>query len=531
MRWLPSLVGIESVVLCLLLAYWWSADLDPAPQSPGSRLQPVDSAAAMVLSAAIGTTGTPAAVDSTSERTAARSATAALDRGVILHGRLLAPNPLHELKQIRFSLSRGPTWRSAELHASGSYAVADLDPGSWRVTCEVPGYRRLHFEHTLTEAPFQVLDIPLQAAIVLPVFLRTRDDKRLQAELARLGLWQGLAVVATREPLAADLEPTEQSMVRLVGVGNHRQDSDLNRRQDPTAGDGVLELDETPPVHAALLLRHMVLAQQRIDPGQGELRFVVDLEEITARLAKVRLRLLGPDGPLADAFVRLSTAQGGGSAGKTDEQGFVQIENVLPGITSVDISAKACESLHTHWTLAPGVERDLGDFVLTPSVELRGRVVDAAGKPVRASLQWTALDLWQPPHPSSDRRSMNADGDGKFTILAGRRRYSVRARTDDRQIGFAIVDGARAGSEPWVVTVHKGNALRLRNASQQVRVGVITDPAGNLLEVLRLELRWPEAAATLPDGDYRLRVYDGHGRPLGQEELRMAGAEVQKELR
>ncbi|MBL8725732.1 MAG: hypothetical protein JNK49_16940, partial [Planctomycetes bacterium] len=66
---------------------------------------------------------------------------------------------------------------------------------------------------------------------------------------------------------------------------------------------------------------------------------------------------------------------------------------------------------------------------------------------------------------------------------------------------------------------------------QQVRVGVVTDSAGNLLEVLRLELRWPEATATLPDGDYRLHVYDGHGRPLGQEALRMAGAEVPKELR
>jgi len=531
MRWLPSLVGIESVVLCLLLAYWWSADLDPAPQSPDSGLRPADSAAAMVSSAAIGATGTPAAVDSTTERTAARPATAAADRGVILHGHLLAPNPLHELEQIRFSLSRGQTWRSAELHASGSYAVADLDPGTWRVICEVPGYRRMQFEHTLTEAPFQVLDIPLQAAIVLPVFLRTRDDQRLQTELAKLGLWQGLAVVATREPLAADLEPTEQSTVRLVGVGNHRQDGDLNRRQDPTAGDGVLELDEAPPVHAALLLRHMVLAQQRIDPGQAELRLVVDLEEVTARLAKVRLRLLGPDGPLANAVVWLSTAQGGGSVGRSDEQGFVRIENVLPGITSVDISAKACESIHTHWTLVPSVERDLGDFVLNPFMELRGRVVDAAGKPVRASVYWTALDLWQPPHPSSGRRSMSADGEGNFSLPAGRRRYSVCARTDDRQIGYAIVDGARAGSERFVVTVQQGHTLGLRNVSQQVRVGVITDPAGNLLEVLRLELRWPEATATLPDGDYRLRVYDGHGRLLGQEEFRVAGAEVQKELR
>lgn len=531
MRWLPSLVGIESLVLCVLFALWWSADRGIAPQSPEAELRPLGSAAAVAQSAAIGTTGTPAAADSTTERTAAQAATATAERGVILHGRLLAPSPFADLAQIRFGLNRGQTWRSAEVHPSGSYAVADLTPGTWQLRCEVPGFRRMHFEHILTEAPFQVLDIPLQAATVLPVFLRTHDDTRLQLELAKLGLWQGLAVVATRDPLVGDLEPTEHSSVHLVGVGNHRQDSDLNRRQDPNAGDGVLELDQAPPVHAALLLRHMVLAQQRIDPGQTELRFVVDPTAVKARMAVARLRLLGPDGPLANATVRLSTAQGGGSAGKSDEQGLVRIENVLPGITSVDITAKACESIHTHWTLAPGVERDLGDVVLTPAVELQGKVVDATGQPVRASVQWTALDLWQPPHPRSDRRNAGADGDGNFTLPAGRRRYSVRARTDDQQVGFAIVDGARAGTERWVVTVQKGHALRLRNASQQVRVGVVTDSAGNLLEVLRLELRWPEATATLPDGDYRLHVYDGHGRPLGQEALRMAGAEVPKELR
>jgi hypothetical protein len=531
MRWLPSLVGIESLVLCLLLALWWSADLGIVPRSPESGSRPLGSDAAEAQSAGIGTIATPAAADSTTERTAAQAATASVERGVILHGRLLAPNPLADVEQIQLGLRRSDAWRGADVHPSGRYAIADLTAGTWQVHCEVPGFRRQRFEHTLTEAPFQVLDIPLQAATVLPVFLRTHEDTRLQVELAKLGFWQGLVVVATRDPLVGDLEPTEHASVHLVGVGNHRQDSDLNRRQDPNAGDGVLELDQAPPVHAALLLRHMVLAQQRIDPGQTELRFVVDPTAIKARMAVARLRLLGPDGPLANATVRLSTSQGGGSAGKSDEQGLVRIENVLPGITSVDITAKACESIHTHWTLAPGVERDLGDVVLTPAVELQGKVVDASGKPVRALVQWTALDLWQPPHPRSDRRNAVADGDGNFTIQAGRRRYSVRARSDDQQVGFAIVDGARAGTERWVVTVQKGHALRLHNASQQVRVGVVTDPSGNLLEVLRLELRWPEAAATLPDGDYRLHVYDGHGRPLGQETLRMAGAEVPKELR
>lgn len=532
MRWLPPLVGIETAVLCVLFAVWWLRDPGIAPPIPGSNAAASDGAAAAAGGTVVAPVDQgPAASPAAPQRTAAPTPGDSAGLGIILHGRLVAPTPFADVEQVRLNCHQNATWRPAELHADGSYAVADLTPGLWRIRCEAPGFRRIDLEHTVTTAPIQRLDIPLQAATVLPVFVRTTDDRRLQPELAKLGIWQGLTVVATREPLVGDLEPTENSSVFSIGIGNHRQDSDLNRREDPEAGDGVLELDEPPPVHAALLLRHLVLARQRIEPGQTELRFQVDPTAVVGRLAKVRVRLLGPNGPLEKATVRLSTAQGGGRAGTTDAQGFAVVTNVLPGLTAVDIHAKDCEQLTTHWTIPPDGELDRGEIVLTGAVQVAGKVVDQAGKPVRASVQWTALDLWQAPHPRIDRRSTTADGDGHFTLPTGQRRYTVRAQTDDQRVGFAIVDAASAGPERFVVTVQPTQALHLRTASQQVRVGVVADRDGNLLDVRRLELRWPAASMSLPDGEYRLTVYDGHGRQLQQEALRIAGSEVTKELR
>lgn len=530
MRWLPPLVGIETAVLCVLLALWWTRDPGVAPPTAEPGTDHRAEAAATVGGDVAAAPATGQTTENAPQRTAAAPLAGSAGLGVILHGRLIAPTPLADLEQILLNCHQNATWRPAELHPDGSYAVADLSPGIWRIRCEAPGFRRLDLEHVVSAAAIQRLDIPLQAATVLPVFVRTTDDRRLQPELAKIGIWQGLNVVATREPLLGDLEPTEHSSVHSIGIGNHRQDSDPNRRMDQDAGDGVLELDEPPPVHATLLLRHMVLASQRIDPGQTELRFRVDPEAILGRLAKVRVRLLGPNGPIDKGTVRLATAQGGGSVGKSDEQGVAVVDKVLPGLTSVDIHAKDCEPFTTHWTIPPDGEHDLGEIVLTGAVQVPGKVLDQHGSPVRASVEWTALDLWQPPHPRIDRRSTTADGDGHFTLPAGRRRYTVRAQTDDLRVGFAIVDTTGVGTERFLVTVRPTQELHMRTTSGQVRVGVVTDRDGNLLDVRRLELRWPAASLRLPDGEYRWTAYDGRGHQLRQEELRIAGREATKEL-
>lgn len=530
MRVLPSLIGIEAVVLVLLLGVWWSRQAEVALPHVGDRAVGVADAGPGAPEAAGVDRAQGASASSERREVVVSDGGALAGQQVILQGRLLTSTAFPEMDSIRMSMRRQGTWRSAEISAAGGYAVCDLSPGTWRVTCEVPGFRRLDFEHTLTGAAIQRLDIELQAAVVLPVSIRTTDGKRLQAELTKTGLWQGLGIVITAAALVGDFEPTENSSLSIAGVGRHRKSGDLNQLAEPDGDDGVLELDQPPPVYAAVLLRHTVLAQQRIDPGQTEVHFVIDLAEVERRYAKVRLRLVGPNGPIAKAMIRLSTAQGGGHGGRTDENGVAVIDKVLPGLASFDVMSPDSERYSTHLTVEPGADLDLGDIVLTAPGKLQGRVVGADGVGVAASVQWTAVDLWRPPHPMMDRRSTSADGDGDFALTDGMRRYSMRALAQDGRVGFAVVDASAAPTERFAITVLPAHKVRLSCPPMSLRVAVVTDRDGNPLVVSRLEQRWNEGSISLPDGDYQLTIYDGRGARLGSEALRVAGADLAKEL-
>lgn len=532
MRALQLLVAVQAILLAVLLGAWarrGDAALPP-PSTP-----PATAAPDRLTPAAAAAGAAPAPIAAQAERSAAAppAGADAAAMPVILQGRLTGVSPPPPSDAVRLWLRGERFNRFAEVAATGAYAIAGLSPGPWTVHCEVDGCRLVEFAHTLTSEPIQRLDLALEPATVLTVFVRTQDDQRLAAELAKLGIWQGLRVVATLEPLLGDFAPTEHSSIGDVGVGRHRQPSDLNRRAEPDGDDGVLELDQPPPVHAALLLRHLVLAQQRIEPGQRELRFVVDLADVTARFATVRLRVLGPGGaPVPAASIELSTAQGGGRRGRTDEQGVAVVANVLPGLASFEISGKDVEHFRSHLTIPSGGELDLGDVMLTAPAELLGRVVDQGGAPTAATLQWTALDQWRPPHPLIDRHSTSSDGDGNCQLWgSGRRRYTVSARTDDGRVGFALVDGAAQGTERFVVTVRPAHTLRLdARAAGGVRCAVVADANGTPLQVRRLELRWPESSVALPDGDYEVLVYDPGGTQLHRESLQVAGADLTRVL-
>lgn len=530
MRALPTVVVVQALVL-VVLAVLWSQRAAAAPLQPSAAPSRGDAHQTAIASGDASRSAGETAATPTIEREAAPSVAGAGSTQVVLHGRLLGLDPPPKSDDIRMWVTSGHKNRYPETSQAGSYAVAGLTPGAVTVHCEVRSCRKLEFEHQLDARPVQRLDLTLEPATVLKVFVRTTDGRRLATELSKQGVWQGLQIVATRAPLAGDLAPTEHSNVGDFGIGRHHSDGDLNQQSDPDGDDGVLELDEPPPANAALLMRHMVLAQLPIAPGQTELRFEVPLADVQARFAKVRLRVIGPDGaPMAKVGVGLSSAQGGGNHQQTGEDGVAVMENVQPGIAAMDLDSVAAESIHTHLTVPPGGELDLGDIVLTAKIEAKGRVVDAAGSGVAASVQWTPVDLWRAPHPMIDRRSTRCDGDGVFQLWgAGRRRYSVRARDDAGRVGFAIVDGATLGAEPFVVTLRQVHALQLdARAHDEVRCVAVTDQRGIPLSVCRIEHWWRTSQMMLPRGDYQLIVYDGRGTELSRATLQMPDADLEK---
>lgn len=523
------LVVAQTALILVLTALWWQrGDLAPPAVAADTATMP-----AATANLADGSPGIlPATQGGTVERQAAPGNVGSSAPAVVLHGTLhgLAEPP--KASAVNFSARLDDQFRSAQVDDAGHYAIAGLSPGTWSLACEVEGCRKLELAHELSTAPIQRLDLELTAATVLPVFVRTPDGGRLQTALAETGLWSSLQVVATTTPLGADLAPSENSSVGNFGIGRHRRPGDLNTHTDDKANDGVLELDQPPPVFATLLLRHLVLAEQRIEPGQTELRFVVDPAAVQQRFAKVRFRVLDETGaPLPKVAVGLETAQGGGYRQATGDDGTVTLSKVVPGVLQMTLSAKDREEYVNHLIVPAGADLDLGDLVLHPLRSVPGQVVDADGKPIAASVRWTNLDLWRPPQPMIDRRSSSADADGNFQIYgAGPRRYLVRAQAGQDRIGFAVFDarGSLPAAPQQVAVLACGKVLFVaRGEASRTFTVVVRSPAGHPVEVVTIEPRWRTQTATLPTGDYVLEIYADWNTRLRTQPL-VVGAALQR---
>ncbi|HEU4419058.1 MAG TPA: hypothetical protein VFT55_08975, partial [Planctomycetota bacterium] len=162
-----------------------------------------------------------------------------------------------------------------------------------------------------------------------------------------------------------------------------------------------------------------------------------------------------------------------------------------------------------------------------------GRVVDTAGKGVSASLQWTALDLWRPPHPMQDRRSASADGDGNFELWGtGARRYAVRARTEDNRIGYAIVDARSTTQERFAIEVRPATSITCdaRGDDFAIWAVVVRNAAGELLDCRRIESRWRQQSIALPAGEYGIEIFDGAGTMVRRAPLVVGTAKQRIEV-
>src|SRR5690606_24246290 len=107
----------------------------------------------------------------------------------------------------------------------------------------------------------------------LRVLIVTPDGKDATRALRLSGMRFGDFIVAgQRDRFPERLAPTDHGQ---VSVGDAKWDREMN----PVEGfAGTLRLQSEPPAHVALLQRHLVLEQQLVQPGQSEVKFVVDLD-------------------------------------------------------------------------------------------------------------------------------------------------------------------------------------------------------------------------------------------------------------
>ena len=118
--------------------------------------------------------------------------------------------------------------------------------------------------------------------------------------------------------------------------------------------------------------------------GDEEIRIVVDEAELKQRFGRVMARIVDAETGLfvPDASVRLGFAWGGGATRRTDAEGRVLFERVIPESLDFEVSKPDYAEVYREILLAPGESRDLGDVPMTRPGRMRGRVFAADGEPL-----------------------------------------------------------------------------------------------------------------------------------------------------
>jgi protocatechuate 3,4-dioxygenase beta subunit len=528
MRPLPLLVLGESAILAVLGSLWLATASSQTTAAPAPN-EGSDSDAGDGSHAS----GAPAA-ESASRTEAEPDGSPGI--GILVRGRVLAAAGAPAPKDASVTFRRGSDYRGGTV-AADRYAVVGLEPGAWMVEARADGFATHRASHAVAREAVQTLDIVLERAHKLSVFLRTTDGGPLEATLRNVpGLW-GLHVIATEQPLTGDLPATENSSVFDLGVGRYRRAREgVGGAAEREAADGELQLDRPPPANAALLLRHVVLAQQLIVAGQEKLTFTLDPGAVTARLGTVKLRIIdGKTGqPMTDgAAASFATAQGGASSAKPDATGMVVAAALIPGHLALTISGKDRETIWTLVRVPAGGVLDLGDVTLHAAIKLKGRLLDEDGNPVAGSVRWTDLDTMTFPRQLVGRRSAVADGDGDFEIWgAGPRRYIVSASTQDGRIGSAVFDARGGAVKPFEVRLARPVDITLAVGGSPFVGYTVTvrDRQGVPIAACRIEARWREPRLAVPPGEYTLEVHGDDDRLLKRVPIRAVAAAIRVEV-
>lgn len=311
----------------------------------------------------------------------------------------------------------------APIGGRSSYAISDLHAGRWSLGLrDCPGFFLRMQPIDLGDEPLVRADLELQSAARIAIRLMMPSGERPEI-LFKDDQWRGdyvprVDVVATREPLPAEVSAGQLARLRCGSYTPADQAGRTGRPQVPEGFTGVLELDQPPPAHASAMLRGRVLASARIDARTRELVLVIDPDRMQATLGALRFRLLDAPTrePIAQAGVRLyecSTGEWANPVIAELDQGRFERLRLPPGEYQLQIRVPGFEHPVRTVRIEPGRATDMGDLLVTEGGLVRGRVVDETGGGVSVRLVWSPVETGDGPTYVGGTRSNN---DGGFAL-------------------------------------------------------------------------------------------------------------------
>lgn len=425
--------------------------------------------------------------------------------GVLLMGRVLARDGTPAQANVGFL--QGSVRRFATAEADGTYAVAGLQPGTLDVTLRGAGIVEATETITLDQDAIQYRDFTCGKSIAVQVRIVTPDGqdatKAMQSGMPHWVMFGDFTVVGQQNPLPDRIAPTDSGRV-FVGDAQWRQ------QRDQSGGIiGTLHLSALP-AHVAVLLRHLVLQKQVVQPGQQLVEFVVDLAALDKMASSATVRIVDEHGaPLQGIGVRLDMGNSMGPATNSDESGRVEFVGRMPGWLRLSVHAKDRESVAKQVHLEPGQRVDLGDLQVGPAMPLVGTVVDFEGKPVGGSVTWTELKWRDVPTPFRTNHTARVDAEGKFSLWGtGRGRIAVQVRSQDGRMAAGVFDNPPVG--PVVLRLDKPGECTVTRPADPTRSFVVTlfDGRRQPVHSVALDTRASRSKIHLPAGEYTFEVHD-----------------------
>jgi len=215
--------------------------------------------------------------------------------------------------------------------------------------------------------------------------------------------------------------------------------------------------------------------------------------------------------PLTGA--RVSLAGAGGMGTPVDAEGRATVENLLPGLLKCWIAAKDYESMESVISIEPGQRVELGEVRLGAQQNLKGRVLDADGKPAAASLYWTALKWRSGPTAFVSNRTTRAEADGTFTLWqTGPGAIAVTARAQDGRLAVGVFDNPPAA--PVELRLEPPAECTVTRPVDLTRAFTVTlyDAQRRAVAAQTFEPRLLKSKMSMPAGDYAFEVHDDRGR-------------------
>lgn len=536
LRMLAILEGVSIVLLGWSLWCGRSEDLaDPSPAQaaakPGSVVpEPVDARSQADPSIADRESTPPSQIrgESTSPSLA------------VLFGRILTSDA-SALAQGAVSITRDdmPGTLSVRIgfdRSSPEFALPELEPGRYTLTAGASGCRNLtetieiaagvdHLRH----------DMVLKRTWDLRVLIVTPRGEPLPGVFAAWKSERGdltsaeISAIATTTPPPS---PIPDVSLRLpdFGIGHWNGGTERimdGRRISPKRYAGVLELPVDVPLYVSATLRSAVLATERVEPGQKEVRLVVPLSQVTGSLCTVRVRVIDEvDGkPAAGVRVSLDDGQSAYIGNPMDAEGRGELLS-RPGRLQLAVYAKDRMAPPWDLDLTPGANVELTEVVLRTPVKVR---LQCEGAPAdkKPSVRIRCLD----PLPlsflrDSWRSSWMPDGASSVEVSVYPGRYAARATAGSRMANMEF-DTASLGDRPVMLRFAEAAVLHVIPPPLDRPVGLaLTDGSG--ASVWNRQISWEgafdivvqpgtyTAAIRRPDGTTEPRTLT---LPVGSKEL------------